>query len=427
MRQTLLVIPREIAGIDTFGFGWLFGIWLPAGAVVLAWSYRRHGWGADTRGYLSLLAVIGFAIVFVLPAISQQDGLPIRGWGVMLLVSIVAASLLTLYRGAQRGLDQEMLLSLGTWLFISGLIGARVFYVIEYWPQYQKATLGETLAALANLTQGGMVVYGSLLAGGAALVVFVYKHHLPGFALSDLVAPGVVLGVGLGRIGCFLNGCCYGGITDVPWSVQFPAGSPAYFDQLHRGDLYVHGLIFKGADDAPPVIAKVEPGSPAERAGLLSGALVRAIDKVPVTTVQEAQSELLRTYGAGTEVSVLVSGDSTAKRWTISGAPPRSRPVHPTQLYSLIDALLLCLLVLAYEPYKRRDGELTALVLTIHPISRYLLEVIRVDEAAVFNTGLSISQNISLMIFAGGILLWGYLLWRRPVGCAWPAQLSVAA
>lgn len=427
MRQTLFVIPREVAGIEMFGFGWLFGIWLIASAVLLVWSYRRHGWGVETRGYLSLLGVVGFAIVFVLPAISQSDGLPIRGWGVMLLVSIVAASLLTLYRGAQRGLDQEMLLSLGTWLFVSGLIGARVFYVIEYWPQYHKATLGETLAALANLTQGGMVVYGSLLAGGAALVIFVRKHHLPGLALSDLVAPAVVLGVGLGRIGCFVNGCCYGGMTDVPWSVQFPAGSPAFFDQLHHGDLYIHGLIFVDKTDAPPVIDKVEPGSPAEKAGLRSGQRVTAIGGVLVTTAEEAQGELLRTYGAGTEVSIRVAGESEPKQWAISGPPPRSRPVHPTQLYSLIDALLLCLLVLAYEPYKRRDGELTALVLTIHPISRFLLEIIRVDESAVFNTGLSISQNISLGIFVGGILLWVYLLWRRPVGCAWPAHLALAA
>jgi phosphatidylglycerol:prolipoprotein diacylglycerol transferase len=75
--------------------------------------------------------------------------------------------------------------------------------------------------------------------------------------------------------------------------------------------------------------------------------------------------------------------------------------------------------LLVYEPYRRRDGELTALVLTLHPISRFLLEIIRVDESPVFNTGMSISQNISLAIFAGGIGLWLYLS-TRPLGCAWP-------
>ena len=121
-----------------------------------------------------------------------------------------------------------------------------------------------------------------------------------------------------------------------------------------------------------------------------------------------------------------VAGQDQPHRWTLAGDLPRSRPVHPTQLYSLLDALLLCCFLLAFEPYKRREGELTALVLTIHPISRFLLEIIRVDEAAVFNTGMSISQNISIAIFAGGILLWIYLFWSRPRASAWPQRLALA-
>jgi phosphatidylglycerol---prolipoprotein diacylglyceryl transferase len=426
MCQTLLVIPRQIAGIDVFGFGWLLGVWLIASILLLAWSVRRHGWGSETRGYASLLAVVGVAIAFVLPAISDPQGLAIRGFGVMMLLSIVAASLLTLYRGAQRGVDQEMLLNMGTWLFVSGIIGARLFYVIEYWRQFQKPTIGETLAAILNFPQGGMVVYGALLAGGLALIVFVYKNHLPGLALTDLVAPGVVLGVGLGRLGCFLNGCCYGGLTDLPWAVQFPPTSPAYIDQAQRGALFVHGLIFTGGGTDPAIIQRVEPGSAADRVGLAAGQRVTSVNGVRVGSVEEAQAELLRISGEEAPISIHLAGDPQVKNWRITGSPPRSLPVHPAQLYSLIDALLLLLLVLAYEPYKKRDGELTALVLTIHPISRFLLEIIRVDEAAVFNTGLSISQNISIAIFVGGVALWIYLLWRRPVGRAWPARLAVA-
>ena len=89
-------------------------------------------------------------------------------------------------------------------------------------------------------------------------------------------------------------------------------------------------------------------------------------------------------------------------------------------------ALLLCGFLLAYEPYKRRDGELTALVLTIHPISRFLLEIIRIDESAVFNTGMSISQNISIAIFAGGVCLWLYLFLRPSAACFWPGRVAVA-
>ena len=93
--------------------------------------------------------------------------------------------------------------------------------------------------------------------------------------------------------------------------------------------------------------------------------------------------------------------------------------MHPTQIYSAIDAGLLGWLLWAYFPFRRRDGECIALLLTIHPITRFLLEIIRTDEPAVFGTGLSISQNISFVLLACGAGLWWYLS-RRPRGVVWP-------
>ncbi len=424
MCQTLFVIPRQIGGIDVFGFGWLFGLWVVASVILLGWSFRRFGWSPQTRGYLPVLAVLGVFIAVVLPQLTEPEGMPIRGYGVMLLAAVVASVALGLYRARQVGVDPEIMLSLATWLFVAGIVGARLFYIIEYWHKFQKPTLAETLGSMLNLTQGGLVVYGSLLAGGAALVAFVYKYHLPGLALADLIAPSVVLGVGLGRIGCFLNGCCYGGITDVSWAVRFPEGSPPFVDQVQSGKLYLHGLLFRGSGEDPPLVAEVEPGSAAAREGLKAGDRLTSINGVKVSSVEAAQFELMRAFGAGQRLSIGVAGHDGAKSWAIEGPPPRSQPVHPTQLYSLIDALLLCFVLLAYEPFRRRDGELTALVLTIHPISRFLLEIIRIDESAVFNTGMSISQNISIAIFIGGVLLWVYLFWGRKPGCAWPAPVG---
>jgi phosphatidylglycerol---prolipoprotein diacylglyceryl transferase len=419
MRQTLFTIPSQIAGVDVFGFGWLLAIWAVSSVALVTWSYLRHGW-REARGYLPLLGVFGFVIAFVVP-MAFSEGLPIRGYGVMLLLAVLASVMLGVYRARQVGLDPEIILSLGTWFFLSGFLGARVFYIIEYWDRFWRPTwtLSQRLGAMVNITEGGLVVYGSLLAGGAALLVFIHKNHLPGLAFADLIAPCVVLGVGLGRIGCFLNGCCYGGPSDLPWAVTFPAESPAYLYQAQRGQLYLHGLVFRGSQSDPAVIDRVEPDSPAAREGLAPGQQVTAINGRSIDSVEEAQIELFRIFGAGAPISVKVAGDDVAKGWRVPPNPPRSRAVHPAQLYSLIDALLLCLFLLAYEPYKRRDGELTALVLTIHPISRFLLEIIRVDESAVFDTGMSISQNISLMILAGGIGLWIYLL-CRPRGRAWP-------
>ena len=101
--------------------------------------------------------------------------------------------------------------------------------------------------------------------------------------------------------------------------------------------------------------------------------------------------------------------------------PPRSLPVHPTQIYSVIDGLTLCLLLLFFDRFHRRDGELFALLISIYPITRFIIEGLRTDEAAVLSTGMSISQNVSLLLFACAAALWFYIL-RRPPQLAFSAK-----
>lgn len=407
-------------------FRWLLLAWAIASLALVARSWRLFGWSKQTRDQIVVLSVLGAVIGWVLPRMVGSEGLPIRGYGVMLFGAVAAGVGLSMWRAWRRGIDPDLVLSLGVWFLFFGIAGARLFYIIEYWDKFQKGSPAETLFAMLNLTEGGLVVYGSLLAGGLALVIFVHKYRLPGLAFTDLIAPGVVLGVGLGRIGCFLNGCCYGGLTDVPWAVQFPQNSPAYIDQLQRGQIFIHGLRFQGSLDGPAVVDAVEPGSHAAAAGLKPGERIVAINGHPAPTVEAAQLDLLKIYGAGAPLRLTLADRPADLQWKLNGPPERSRPVHPTQLYSLMDALLLCFLLLAYEPYKRVDGALTAIVLTIHPISRFLLEIIRVDEASVFNTGMSISQNISIAVFVGGMVLWAYLFMRRPGLAGWPREAMLA-
>jgi phosphatidylglycerol:prolipoprotein diacylglycerol transferase len=231
----------------------------------------------------------------------------------------------------------------------------------------------------------------------------------------------------VGRIGCFLNGCCFGGACQLPWAMTFPFGSPPHIQQVERGKLTLHGLRFEGEPDDPPVIASVEEGSAADRAGLKPGQRVERIvakakndDRLrewKVDTIAEVQSTLLQISEEGTEVRLRVSSPDQASKetlaWTLPAALPRSTPIHPTQLYSAIDAFLLLFVLLAYEPFQRRDGAQLALLLTLHPISRFLLEVVRIDEASMFGTGLSISQLISIAALAGAAILWYFVL-RQP-------------
>ena len=87
--------------------------------------------------------------------------------------------------------------------------------------------------------------------------------------------------------------------------------------------------------------------------------------------------------------------------------------MHPAQLYAAIDAGLLAAVAMAFTPLARRPGEVFALVLTLHPISRLLLEGIRIDEPPMFGTGLSISQLVSIVLLALATALWWWLS-RQP-------------
>jgi phosphatidylglycerol:prolipoprotein diacylglycerol transferase len=421
MLQTIYTIPDHVFGVPLFGFGLLLGLWAIGSLVLLVWLAWRQGFNDDTRSYLPILLVIGAVIYWVLPALAEENhGLPIRGYGVMLFLGVVGGTALTVWRGYRLGLDPDMVMSLIFWGFIPGIIGARTYYVVEYWNDFfvpgatPWQTFIHTLGEIVNISKGGLVVYGSLVGGLAGFLAYTLRKRLPLWATLDLLAPGMLLGLALGRIGCFMNGCCFGGPCELPWAVQFPAGSPPYVRQVQEGELFVHGLKFHQDPMAPPVIAAVEPGSPAERQGLKPGQTIRSLDGKPVTTVHAAEKMLLDAQQPGEELTVATVEGPRAAQWEVVRPLPRSQPIHPTQLYGAIGALLLSLFLLAYDPFARRDGELIALLLTLYPINRFLLECIRTDEPGVFGTPLHTGQVVSLMALAAAAALWWHILRRRP-------------
>lgn len=102
------------------------------------------------------------------------------------------------------------------------------------------------------------------------------------------MAPSLVLGLALGRIGCLLNGCCYGGLCDASWAVTFPSTSEPYTHQRMLGQL--HGfLLAQDADSSAACVAAVQLDGPAAEAGLQVGDVLRAIAGRPVETFGEAQ------------------------------------------------------------------------------------------------------------------------------------------
>jgi phosphatidylglycerol:prolipoprotein diacylglycerol transferase len=340
----------------------------------------------------------------------------------MLLLAVVSGVGLAMHRARQMKVDPELILSLAFWLFSFGIIGARLFYVVQKWPtEFSGRYSGiELLFALVNVTQGGLVVYGSVIGAALGLLIFCRRNRLSLLALSDLIAPSLALGLALGRVGCFLNGCCFGGICDLPWAVQFPWQSPPHIRQVQQGQLDLFGMVVDGSPGAAPVIKAVVPGSLADAHGMKPGDRITHINGRPIAAVYDAQRELLEA-ASQPQLSIAIAGQAEPKQWIVPDPLPRSRPVHPAQLYSTVDALVLCLLLWAYYPFRRRDGEVTALLITIYPITRFLIEALRTDEPKnIF--GMSISQNISLLLLALAAALWIYL-WRQPAGTAFGQRI----
>lgn len=426
MRSTLFFIPHELLGVPLFGFGWLL-----AGLVVVAivwvvgavWrgrsSSEQASVSSDLLAALPVWLMAAAVVVFVLPNIEQTlpsgepIGLPVRGYGVMVLLGLLAGIGITIFRGRQLRIVPDVIIGLGFWMMLGGIVGARLFYVVQKWSEHPQLDWQHRLIDIFKLTEGGLVIYGGVLGGLVAGIVFCRRQRLPILATADLIAPGFLIGLSLGRIGCLLHGCCFGGIctADLP-AIHFPAGSGAYYSQLESGELL--GVELSDARIPPGTIGRVRPDSLAAQADWQPG---QHIDEILWGDSGEPRASALSPPPL--RVDVTVDGQKT----TLLPAqlPTQSLPTHPSQLYASFNALLLCLLVWYLQPLPSRDGVAFLVAVLLYALSRFLLEWVRSDEAGQLGTQLTISQLIAI---GSGVLavLALVLIYRRPAGRAWQWQ-----
>jgi phosphatidylglycerol---prolipoprotein diacylglyceryl transferase len=177
------------------------------------------------------------------PTLFKIGPLEVHTYGLMLALSFVLGAQIALREGVRRGLSEAKLSALCLWILASAVIGARAVFVLTHAESYG----GRWLDAF-KLWEGGLTMYGGFVAALIGALVFVRRNALPVGQVFDAFSPAIALGSGLTRIGCFLNGCCFGQPCDLPWGVTFgPDTSPGRIYPgmaLHPTQLYMSAAGF---------------------------------------------------------------------------------------------------------------------------------------------------------------------------------------
>lgn len=434
MLQTLFHIP-----LWPFTTPWLW-LWTAAILGVAAWQAQKQGWSQSLANWAMPLALlwvfsnflVGQLVDYGIDPINPEEivplGIAVRGYGLMMLLGIVAGVLLAIHRCEPQGITADEIFSLALHLILFGIVGARLFYVIQYWDNFNVGTFPQRLVAMLDMTKGGLVVLGSFVGASLGMIYWSWRRGIRFGKLADLIGPSFLVGLAFGRVGCLLNGCCFGGPCDIPnIAVQFPAGSAPYLQHLSDGRLLgIRTTVGTAVESSTtssqkPVksdemrrVTEVPPGSLGEQLGLAVDQRILILTARHPKYPQITEDKVLRAAKGGAEmppyVVVIREGlDRLYIPW--ESLPAVSNPIHPTQIYSSINAVLLAGIILVSYRFRRFDGQSFAIMLILYGITRFTIEWIRQDEAGQFGTNLTISQwgCVGLLVVGTAALAWGLI------------------
>jgi phosphatidylglycerol:prolipoprotein diacylglycerol transferase len=163
------------------------------------------------------------------PVLFHIGGFAVYSYGVMLFVAFLAAIFVARWELNRRGLDGSSIYLIAAVAAITGVIGARIFFVLGNLDIF-RGNWGQVF----DLNMRGLVYYGGLFLAIPACILLVRRLKLPAGAVADAVGLALPLALGIARVGCFLNGCCGGKPSDLPWAVTFPGSSTS----VHPVQLY---------------------------------------------------------------------------------------------------------------------------------------------------------------------------------------------
>jgi len=433
-------------------------------------------------------------VLFHLPFTSgwvPPSGVPIYGFGALLFLTfIVTAMVWGPRRVVQVGLPKERLQDLAIAVFLTGIAGARVVYMIQYRDQFAGK---ELFIEFFKIWNGGIVFYGSVFGGVIGYLAFYYlvlrRLKVSAWKLADAVAPLVAIGLAVGRIGCYLNGCCWGQpvcaecqtVPLAPELGQFPILPAHSREQVTRPAgvedrlPQIHGLQTStgfsieatprvGQGDPRSLVKAIEPGSQAKAAGLDKEDRIVGFNGRPnliiveISGSEEATAEAVETLTAAGATRVHLPSedadsanrvgfdDPSKYQAAVSSVPqspdvhlyvhdslweqvrdwprgegelklevlrkgerkeiaftPKTVPFFATQVYEAVSMVLLTLLLLAFQPFRRHDGQVVVVLMMGYAAHRFLNEAIRIEPTYAMD--LTLSQWISILIFAAALLL----------------------
>ncbi|MCJ7515772.1 MAG: prolipoprotein diacylglyceryl transferase [Dehalococcoidia bacterium] len=157
------------------------------------------------------------------PIVFSIGPFDVRWYGIMVFLAVVAVIALAILEARRVGLSEDHIYNVALWAIIGGILVSRLLHVIDKWDYY-----------MANPRQiigfEGLTVYGAVLGAMVAVLIYCRVKKISFWQMGDIIAPGAIVGQAIGRIGCLLNGCCYGLPASLPWGVVYT--NPASFCPL---------------------------------------------------------------------------------------------------------------------------------------------------------------------------------------------------
>lgn len=390
----------------------------------------------------------------------------VKSYGVMMTIAFLTAIWMSCRRADRSRGNPDIVLNIGFISLIFGVAGARAMFVLHYWDT-RFANQPNPIGAIFDIRAGGLEFWGGPLLTIPALIIYLrYFAKVSVRWYLDMAAPALAWGLAITRIGCFLNGCCWGSVCvdhsdpslnrpEYPWAVRFPYGSPAMAQQFQFGQLTLPKELIWTYDPSGEVtplpadfIAEALEDNGKSRTELQEkhGAALKALKAAHDAGTDSPQYKAAREAEEAARQALM--RHSNSKIGVVEGQCQkygmmlddlreltryyRSKPVHPTQLYETTSALLICWILSVLFYYRRRHGIVLPWFLILYSISRVLHESIRQDNPLDVG-GVTISQAISAGTFLAGVLMLVLIYKKMPLVSPrvqpfyWPEEETAAA